>query len=182
VPRAVGVRILAGTDSGEHGPEIREPVFLYGSPGLLRLERCHRDQDVAMKRVAAYAREQDDRELLDLAAARAVELDGAEGETRAARLAIEALALAAERPDSAVALLRTAQQTYLGEPFTFGPLAVVVRPPSELLGELLVELDHPSEDRRAFETALERAPGRRRTLTDLARLEPASRDPQGAGG
>ncbi len=55
-------------------------------------------------------------------------------------------------------------------PFEFGP-PNIEKPTDELLGELLLQLNRPSEARDAFQAALARAPGRRLVVEDLARTD-----------
>ena len=67
----------------------------------------------------------------------------------------------------------TAQEDNL--PFMFGP-PKVVKPSHELFGEMLLELDRPTEARKQFELALERAPRRALSLLGLARAAARSGD------
>lgn len=55
-------------------------------------------------------------------------------------------------------------------PLEFGP-PNIEKPSDELLGELLLQLNRPSEARDAFQAALARAPGRRLVVEDLARTD-----------
>jgi len=55
-------------------------------------------------------------------------------------------------------------------PLEFGP-PNIEKPTDELLGEMLLHLNRPSEARDAFQAALARAPGRRLVLEDLARTD-----------
>ncbi len=58
-------------------------------------------------------------------------------------------------------------------PLDFGPPAVY-KPTDELLGETLLQLNRSVEARHAFQTALERTPGRRLSLAGLARADKES--------
>ena len=51
-----------------------------------------------------------------------------------------------------------------------------VKPPYELYGEMLLELDRPAEAVKRFETSLQRMPGRTRSLLGLARAAARSGD------
>ena len=64
--------------------------------------------------------------------------------------------------------------------FEFGP-PIVVKPPHELLGEVLLELSRPQEARKHFEQALVRAPKRSLSLLGLARAASRSGDLDTAG-
>ena len=55
-------------------------------------------------------------------------------------------------------------------PLEFGP-PTIEKPSDELLGEMLLQLNRPSEARDAFQAALARAPGRRLVVEDLARTD-----------
>ena len=57
-------------------------------------------------------------------------------------------------------------------PMPFGP-PLTVKPPHELLGELLVAMQRPAEARKEFELALVRTPLRARAVLGLARAERA---------
>ncbi len=76
---------------------------------------------------------------------------------------------------TAIAEVRRASKTYDAMPFDFGP-PVTVKPPDELLGELLLEAKQPAEARAAFEQSLKRAPKRSLSLLGLARAERAMGD------
>ncbi len=75
---------------------------------------------------------------------------------------------AQNKTDQAIAELETAATLEETLPFQFGPPASV-KPPRELLGEILLALDRPAEARRQFEMALARTPKRARALLGLAR-------------
>ena len=72
--------------------------------------------------------------------------------------------------EAGVAEIRHAFETYRSMPFAFGP-PVTVKPPEELLGEVLVGKRDGAGARQAFEQALQRAPGRTLSLLGLARAE-----------
>ncbi len=74
------------------------------------------------------------------------------------------------RFDSGTAEIRQALATYRGMAFAFGP-PVTIKPPEELLGEILLEKGDAAAARRSFEQSLERAPGRTQSLLGLARSE-----------
>ena len=54
--------------------------------------------------------------------------------------------------------------------------ATPVKPPNELYGEILLELDRPAEAMEKFETSLQRMSGRSRSLLGLARAASRSGD------
>jgi tetratricopeptide (TPR) repeat protein len=72
--------------------------------------------------------------------------------------------------DGAVAEVQRAAATYDGMPFDFGPPATI-KPPDELLGELLLKQGKYAQARAAFEASLARAPRRAESLLGLARAE-----------
>ncbi len=76
---------------------------------------------------------------------------------------------------SAIAQAQRAANTYDGMPFDFGP-PVPVKPPNELLGELLLADNKPAQARAAFGLSLKRAPKRTLSLLGLARAERAVGD------
>jgi len=63
--------------------------------------------------------------------------------------------------------LEQASADYDAQPFDFGPPATV-KPPRELLGELLLAAGHKDEARAQFERALVSAPERRLSLAGRA--------------
>jgi tetratricopeptide (TPR) repeat protein len=75
----------------------------------------------------------------------------------------------------ALASVRRAAQHYDGMAFDFGPPAPV-KPPHELLGELLLAAGQPSAARTEFEAALKKAPNRTQSLLGLAQAQAASHD------
>ena len=77
--------------------------------------------------------------------------------------------------DSAVAEVRRSAETYDAMPIDFGP-PVTVKPPNELLGELLLTQKKFPQAREAFEASLKRAPLRAQSLLGLARAQSASGD------
>lgn len=72
--------------------------------------------------------------------------------------------------EAGLAALRRAVESYRGMAFAFGPPGTV-KPPEELLGEVLLAKGDAAGARRAFEQALERAPKRTLSLLGLARAE-----------
>lgn len=80
---------------------------------------------------------------------------------------------------NAIAQAQAAASTYHGMAFDFGP-PVTVKPPDELLGELLLQAKRAPEARKAFETSLESAPRRTESLVGLARAESALGDKKAA--
>ncbi len=76
---------------------------------------------------------------------------------------------------NAIAEAREAAETYDAMAFDFGP-PVTVKPPDELLGELLLREKRYADARKAFETSLQRAPRRAESLMGLARAERAMGD------
>ncbi|WP_139351328.1 hypothetical protein [Rhodanobacter sp. B05] len=85
--------------------------------------------------------------------------------------------LASKRSDDAHALdlVRAAAKRYDHMAFDFGPPAPV-KPPHELLGELLLAAGKPAAACTEFETALKKAPNRTQSLLGLARAQAASHD------
>ena len=81
---------------------------------------------------------------------------------------LKALLLMEEgRKEDALQMLRAATDAESAMAFEFGPPSPV-KPSFELLGEMLLEVGQVKEAQRAFERALERAPGRARSLHGLA--------------
>lgn len=70
----------------------------------------------------------------------------------------------------AIMQAREAAATYDAMAFDFGP-PVTVKPPDELLGELLLREKRYPEARKAFEASLRRAPRRAESLVGLAKAE-----------
>ena len=77
--------------------------------------------------------------------------------------------------DGAIAEVRRAAATYDAMAFDFGP-PVTVKPPNELLGELLLKQKKFQQAREAFEASLKRAPLRAQSLLGLARAQSESGD------
>lgn len=75
----------------------------------------------------------------------------------------------------AIAMAERAAAAYAAIPFDFGP-PVVVKPPHELLGELLLAKGEAVPARDAFEQSLRFAPNRSLSLLGLARAEEAEGD------
>jgi tetratricopeptide (TPR) repeat protein len=95
------------------------------------------------------------------------------GYTRVMEGTLRALRLhAAGDGDGAVALLRAAAELEASLPMAFGP-PVTVKPPREVLGELLLERGRPAEAAAQLELALARTPGRASVLLALARAHRA---------
>ncbi|MGH7709638.1 MAG: hypothetical protein ACREOG_00045 [Gemmatimonadaceae bacterium] len=86
---------------------------------------------------------------------------------------------AAGRVDSAIAALTTAAEIEQSLPYEYGP-PETVKPPRELLGEVLLAARRSAEARRAFELALARTPNRSRAVLGLARAYAALGDRQQA--
>lgn len=89
------------------------------------------------------------------------------------------LALHDGHAETAVRLLREAAELEESLPMEFGPPASL-KPPHELLGEVLLELDRPEEAVVAFEGSLALAPRRTPSLRGLAEAAGASGDEQRA--
>jgi tetratricopeptide (TPR) repeat protein len=88
---------------------------------------------------------------------------------RVQEMSLRALMLHADgRADSAVRTLEEAARLEESQPFAFGPPATV-KPPRELLGELLLDLGKPALAIPALEAALARTPRRTSVLLALAR-------------
>ncbi len=77
------------------------------------------------------------------------------------------------RTDEALAELARAVALEETLPFEFGP-PVTVKPPRELLGEMLLESNRPAEAKREFELALARTPRRVQALLGFARAAAAT--------
>ena len=77
--------------------------------------------------------------------------------------------------DGAVSLMEEALEIVDGMRLPNGA-ANPVKPPYELFGEILLELDRPAEAVTRFETSLQRMPGRARSLLGLARAAARSGD------
>lgn len=78
------------------------------------------------------------------------------------------IALARDEPDLAIALANEAVEMENALPFKYGP-PHIVKPPAELLGEILLELGNAPEAQQAYEDQLERTPRRTSSLTGLGR-------------
>lgn len=76
---------------------------------------------------------------------------------------------------SGIAEVQRAAAIYDGMAFDFGPPATV-KPPHELLGEVLLKENKAPQARAAFEASLTRAPKRVESLLGLARAERAMGD------
>lgn len=72
--------------------------------------------------------------------------------------------------EAGIAQIRHAMETYHGMAFAFGP-PVTLKPPAELLGDLLLQHGDAAAARHGFELSLQRAPGRTESLLGLARSE-----------
>ncbi len=81
--------------------------------------------------------------------------------------------------EAAMTQVRHASATYAGMAFDFGP-PETVKPPDELLGEILLSQRKAAEARTAFETSLKSAPRRAESLLGLARAQSALGDGVGA--
>jgi tetratricopeptide (TPR) repeat protein len=93
---------------------------------------------------------------------------------------LEALLLVKQsRGEDAAALLQKAAAAEEGLSFEFGP-PEIVKPPHELLGEVLLEMHRPAEARRQFELALERTPRRSVSLLGEARAAGQAGDAAGS--
>ncbi|HSS44655.1 MAG TPA: hypothetical protein VLO07_04870 [Thermoanaerobaculia bacterium] len=102
---------------------------------------------------------------------------------RAAILEEQLVALIASaegRPEEAIGILRKAAAEEAAMPLAFGP-PFIDKPTTELLGELLLELNRPAEARQEFERSLEKAPGRSLSLLGLARSAAKAGDARAAG-
>mgnify|MGYP001036698039 CR=1 FL=1 len=89
------------------------------------------------------------------------------------------LALEDGDPDTAVRLLMEAAELEESLPMEFGPPASL-KPPHELLGEVLLDLDRPEEAVAAFEGSLSLAPRRTPSLRGLAEAARTSGDEERA--
>jgi tetratricopeptide (TPR) repeat protein len=93
---------------------------------------------------------------------------------------LEAVLIFSEgRRDEALVLARQAAVVEEGLSFEFGP-PLPVKPPHELVGDLLMDVRRPGEAVTAYEAALRRTPGRALSLLGLYRSATASRQPQKA--
>ena len=122
----------------------------------------------------------------DLSTARAVDkaltklADDGQGEDKIARMEVAALLAASEgRNDDAIQLMDSAISLVetLRAP---NGAASPVKPPYELYGELLLQLEQPSEALAKFTTALQRMPNRMRSLLGAARASSKIGDTAGA--
>lgn len=86
-----------------------------------------------------------------------------------------AIASAAGRHADAVARARDAAAAEEAMPFEFGP-PQFVKPPFELLGEVLLAAGKPDDAQAAFKKSLARTPGRTRSVIGLARAAAATGD------
>lgn len=77
--------------------------------------------------------------------------------------------------DAGVAEVRRAANTYRSMAFAFGP-PVTIKPPEELLGEILLARSDAAGARLAFAQCLERAPKRSLSLLGLARADQLAGD------
>jgi len=92
------------------------------------------------------------------------------------RLQLEAVLLYdGDAGDEALLAVRKAARLEDGLPLEFGP-PDVVKPSHELLGELLLEMNRPTEATREFEAALRLAPKRALALLGLSRAAAGSGD------
>ena len=85
------------------------------------------------------------------------------------------LAVTNGKPDEAIAMLREAATQEEGLPYEFGP-PTTVKPPHELLGQVLHTLGRYREARDAFQASLARMPRRTASLLGLARTAAALGD------
>jgi tetratricopeptide (TPR) repeat protein len=93
---------------------------------------------------------------------------------------LEAVLIFSEgRRDEGLVLARQAAVVEEGLSFEFGP-PLPVKPPHELVGDLLMDVRRPGEAVTAYEAALRRTPGRALSLLGLYRAATASRQPQKA--
>ena len=93
---------------------------------------------------------------------------------------VEALGLIqGGKADQGVAKLRKVAADEAAAPFEFGP-PDVLKPSSELFGDVLLKLDKPGEAAAAYREALARAPGRTLSLQGLAAAQAQSGDAEGA--
>ena len=76
---------------------------------------------------------------------------------------------------AAIALVQHAAATYDKMAFDFGP-PPILKPPQELLGELLLKDGKPKQATEAFKSSLKRAPNRSLSLLGLARAQEAEGD------
>ena len=79
--------------------------------------------------------------------------------------------------DSAIVVATGAAEREAALPFEFGP-PETIKPPYELLGELLLVAQRPKDARRAFDKALARTPNRSRSVLGMARAHAAAGDVQ----
>jgi tetratricopeptide (TPR) repeat protein len=93
---------------------------------------------------------------------------------------LEAVLIFSEgRRDEGLVLARQAAVVEEGLSFEFGP-PLPVKPPHELVGDLLMDVRRPGEAVTAYEASLRRTPGRALSLLGLYRAAMASRQPQKA--
>ena len=161
------MRMLALVDSPAHRAELlaatgagTAPTGLLLARGLAALESGQ--DDIAQSALA---------DLQALAAAAAAEATAGSDPSAYPRIMARMLQGAREiragRSEPGFALLRAAADDYDALPFDFGPPATV-KPPRELLGELLLAAGRRDEARAEFERALASAPERARSLAGRA--------------
>jgi tetratricopeptide (TPR) repeat protein len=93
---------------------------------------------------------------------------------------IQALVLSRDGAlDKAAAAFQTAADEEASLPSAFGP-PLIAKPSHELLGEFLLERSRNQEARKAFETALSRAPQRVQALIGLQQAQTLLKDPAAA--
>jgi tetratricopeptide (TPR) repeat protein len=93
---------------------------------------------------------------------------------------LEAILIFSEgRRDEGLVLARQAAVVDEGLSFEFGP-PLPVKPPHELVGDLLMDVRRPGEAVTEYEASLRRTPGRALSLLGLYRAAMASRQPQKA--
>ena len=126
-----------------------------------RIEQASSQIDAAANRIRAANRSPLARNL------QIVETMG--GMARAMLLAVSG------RSDSAVAILRGVADRQDTIPFDFGP-PITLKPPRELLGELLLADGKPAAARTEFERSLGKAPNRTAAVLGLARASAAMGD------
>ncbi|MBI2072367.1 MAG: hypothetical protein HYT81_04905 [Gemmatimonadetes bacterium] len=154
------------------GPVARIPIDSASQPGWARTARDFTDGLGAIQRSDAPQAEAS----LNRVAARRARGPASAGNDEVVERTLRAAVLfAQQKGDAALAELERAAALEESLPFEFGPPATY-KPPRELQGEILLQMDRPGDGVRAFDLALRRTPDRAATLLGLARASAKAGD------